>query len=91
VAFWATVVVVVVLVAYPVSWGPARWMIERARSTVWAIDLFRAAYAPIFWMHCHGPQPIQDALSWYVQRWVDGVPLTSPSQTSHRDRAAPLA
>jgi hypothetical protein len=29
VAFWATVVVVVVLVAYPLSFGPACWITSR--------------------------------------------------------------
>ena len=29
VAFWATVVVVVALVAYPLSFGPACWMVRR--------------------------------------------------------------
>jgi hypothetical protein len=28
VAFWATVVVVVVLLAYPLSFGPACWMVD---------------------------------------------------------------
>ena len=30
VAFWATVVVVVVLVAYPLSFGPACWWMSRS-------------------------------------------------------------
>jgi hypothetical protein len=31
VAFWATVVVVVVLVAYPLSFGPACWLAARGK------------------------------------------------------------
>jgi hypothetical protein len=30
VAFWATVVVVVVLMAYPLSFGPACWLVSHA-------------------------------------------------------------
>jgi len=48
VALWATVVAVVVLVAYPVSFGPACWIVSRRPGAVnhrWLPDI----YWPIGW------------------------------------------
>ncbi len=44
VAFWATVVVVVVLVAYPLSFGPACWMNERGFLGATVVS---ALYSPV--------------------------------------------
>ena len=43
-AFWATVVVVVVLVAYPLSFGPACWVTSR---TTYGAKLIPLLYYPI--------------------------------------------
>jgi hypothetical protein len=54
VAFWATVVVVAVLVAYPLSFGPACWLtsaMERGHGVVTAI------YRPILWTVSNEPAP----------------------------------
>ena len=49
-AFWATVVVVVALVAYPLSFGPACWLIGRyGGDTCYVED----AYSPILWLLFH--------------------------------------
>jgi hypothetical protein len=47
VAFWATVVVVVVLVAYPLSFGPACWL---AGTNGTAMDVIPNLYYPILWL-----------------------------------------
>jgi hypothetical protein len=51
VAFWATVVVVVVLLAYPLSFGPACWLGDR---NVIPEFVLRFAYRPlgIFLVRC---------------------------------------
>jgi len=48
VAFWATVVVVAVLVAYPLSFGPACWIVSRTNSD--RSSAFQAAYRPLGWI-----------------------------------------
>jgi len=71
VAFWATVVAVVVLV-YPISFGPACWWFART-------DVFRHKdatqtivvnvprfYWPVGWMARHGPKPIRRFICWYA-------------------------
>jgi hypothetical protein len=64
VAFWATVVLVVKLVAYPLSIGPVSWISSRATVLVPAVEL---AYLPILrvWDKC--PEPVSDFLHWYTQ------------------------
>ena len=46
VGFWATVAVVVVLVAYPLSWGPAH-LIECRLNRPWAWCMMHSAYRPL--------------------------------------------
>jgi hypothetical protein len=65
VAFWATVVVVVALVAYPLSWGPACWIITRIGDPPWALEVYWKLYAPILWLDQHSPAWVQDATEWY--------------------------
>jgi hypothetical protein len=49
VALWATVMVVVALVGYPLSYGPARWLIQRLPTPTpeWATDAFSWFYCPL--------------------------------------------
>jgi hypothetical protein len=74
VAFWATVVVVVVLVAYPLSFGPACWLFATSRPT--RITLVSAApdpryapraYWPIGWLAKNGPGRVGDVIFWYAK------------------------
>ncbi len=60
VAFWATVVVVVALVGYPLSFGPACWISSRT-----GIELSQA-YFPIGWLLRRSPQPLANALGMYA-------------------------
>jgi hypothetical protein len=69
VAFWATVVLVVVL-AYPLSFGPIVWLAQHEWLTGWALDAAKVFYFPIDpWFHDHGPQPLKDGMEWYVEFW----------------------
>jgi hypothetical protein len=70
VAFWATVVVVVI-VLYVASFGPAVWVIGREWSPDWTYEAFLCVYAPIFLLHESGPLPIHDAILWYAHLWAD--------------------
>lgn len=77
VAFWATVVVLVALVAYPLSFGPVCWLTKRDPMT-----FNRKAprlYWPGGWACVSGPRYIRRAFSWYAmlygeQRYVLVVP-----------------
>ena len=47
VAFWATVAVVVVLVAYPLSFGPLVWLDSRGLLPAWAEGIMQIYCVPL--------------------------------------------
>jgi hypothetical protein len=47
VAFWATVLMVAVLVGYPLSFGPACWIATRTHTD--DAKLFAVVYGPMWW------------------------------------------
>jgi hypothetical protein len=68
VAFWATVTLVVVLVGYPLSYGPVRWIIQQLpgqQTPEWASDAFSWFYGPLIWasLEC---KPIGAFLDWSI-------------------------
>ena len=80
VAFWATVVVVVMLVGYPVSFGPACWMTKRDPMT-----FNRKAplvYWPIGWACVSGPRQVRKAFSWYAMLYGERNVLVVPANAS---------
>jgi hypothetical protein len=86
VAFWATVVVVVVLVAYPLSFGPACWLTSRTRV---GVRLIPAVYRPLIWASLadgRGATPIGAVLVWYTElgRQRDGDGQSSTASTAIR-------
>jgi hypothetical protein len=64
-AFWATVLVVVVLVAYPLSFGPAVWLTARANASHAIVE---SVYWPILWLEHEGPDS-----SYYIIRWYGSI------------------
>jgi hypothetical protein len=62
VGFWATVVVITMLVGYPLSFGPACWITSRG---ILEPALTARAYYPIVWISARGPRAIRDAIRWY--------------------------
>jgi hypothetical protein len=66
VAFWATVVVVVAIVGYPLSLFPIMWLDHRdmiSKST--PLDTILWVYcAPVSWLRTDGPDWIDDAVDW---------------------------
>jgi len=69
VAFWATVIVVLVLVGYPLSLGPTAWVVRQPWCPTWAFGVCMIIYSPIIWLEQNGPQPIRYAIRWYGQFW----------------------
>ena len=71
VAFWASVVVVVILaVAYPLSIGPACWLANRDVLPAWTDSAVKALYSPLMWCASNS-ETASDAYAWYVGFWVD--------------------
>jgi hypothetical protein len=62
VAFWATVVLVVVLVAYPLSLGPVCWINRNPGLYIQAPRI----YWPLGWAINFAGQAVWDALGWYA-------------------------
>ena len=66
VAFWATVVVVVALNGYPLSFGPACWAQSRS-SDGGTLDAVNSIYEPILWTwEQQEPGWISSVIHWYV-------------------------
>jgi hypothetical protein len=70
VAFWASVVVVLAFVAYPLSWGPAAWACALLGEPPWADAVYFRIYGPLLWVYGHGPQLVNDVLDWYGNLWI---------------------
>jgi hypothetical protein len=70
VAFWATVVLVAVLVLYPLSFGPACWLAYRDYMSDDVRHIATVAYSPIAWISENGPKPLQDAIASYASLWL---------------------
>jgi hypothetical protein len=69
VAFWGTVVVVVALVAYPLSVGPAEWMRTHGWLSRGAMSALKWFYAPLAWLVTHS-ELFGRAIAWYQQLWT---------------------
>jgi hypothetical protein len=73
VAFWATVVLVVVLVAYPASYGP--WHYARARwFGTWPVRIAAPLYVPLEIGKYWGPQLLMEMYAvWGVKCMQRGI------------------
>jgi hypothetical protein len=78
VGFWITLALVVLLVGYPLSVGPAIWLRANVfddsvyESMTSAFGLF---YAPLFFIADRmGWEWAGRALTWYLSLWVDLLP-----------------
>jgi hypothetical protein len=78
VAFWATVALVAVLLAYPLSFGPACWLCERgllSQRAAWII------FRPWTWLCVNGPEPVRTAVRRYAEIFGDQSRLFSAYHT----------
>jgi hypothetical protein len=73
-AFWATVVVIALLVMYPLSFGPACWISSRTNTAASVIPI---VYRPIVWCMAHN-RGLGKVVKWYGElgagrgwQWVD--------------------
>src|SRR6266436_3006516 len=63
--FWITVALVVMLVGYPLSIGPATW-IESRHWTAGSHFLLEDTYRPVLWTARQCPEFLQIPLRWYL-------------------------
>jgi len=78
-AFWATVVVVVALVGYPLSFGPACWWFSSYKVENGAAHYVAPyVYWPIGWLAAYGPRPLSRAINWYGTVWIYQVYVYFP-------------
>ena len=69
-AFWATVVVVVGL-AYVLSFGPACWITSRIGPVPeWAVAALGCFYHPLLWAMTDGPEWLRIPLAWWAELGV---------------------
>jgi hypothetical protein len=81
VAFWATIGVVVLLVAYPLSFGPACWVVSRANA---GADWVQFCHRPIISGLSINETRLSAVIQWYSRlgaapgwKWVpDGIPIS---------------
>jgi hypothetical protein len=69
---WAirTLVVILVLtVAYPLSYGPVYWLSVRMRLPLWCIDETHRIYSPVMAVLSHSPKPVRHIYWDYYFRW----------------------
>ena len=76
VAFWATVVVVVVLVVYPLSFGPACWLVSHDFLPLKSTWHF---YRPIGWLANEGPEVTACPIYWWARVFDPSDPETNPN------------
>ncbi len=72
-AFWTVVVLLVALVGYPLSFGPACWVCSRVAESMPLWEAVDFAYAPILraWWHAD-PGTISNVFTWYANLGAAG-------------------
>jgi hypothetical protein len=83
VAFWATVVLVVLLVVYPLSFGPACWISSRIKAHEKFVDGF---YQPVLRLASSSPAWLRRGALWYSAVGVgprDGSSIFRDPETGH--------
>jgi hypothetical protein len=69
VAFWASVVVVTVLIGYPLLFGPAQFVRVQQRCPQWLDDTILIVYGPIIWLLEYHINLVPDWYKSYFAWW----------------------
>jgi hypothetical protein len=70
VAFWATVGLVVALVGYPLSIGPAVWLYDRDLLSPQTTQVLEVFYWPMTWLTMESGWEIGHVVQWYAELWM---------------------
>ncbi len=85
VAFWASVVVVGLLL-YVLSSGPIMWLVVRNYLPDRAVSTCESIYRPMIWLVEDGPEPIGSAIVWYAAFWLPPwQPDTQPNYLGEKN------
>lgn len=68
-AFWATVVVVAVLVGYPLSYGPVQSLMLNHYLPERLIGPVITFYTPLIISIINAPESMKPAINWYFSLW----------------------
>ena len=68
--FWLTITLLMVFVAYPLSYGPAIWIVLNFDVPKRLTYAFGVVYIPLMWLHELVPG-VRVMLDWYVNFWAD--------------------
>jgi hypothetical protein len=76
-AFWAIVTLLVLVVLWPLSWGPYFWFVESGHLPR-SLRRVERIYDPLRLMLDVSPQSVNDLADQYLNWWYDGVALPEP-------------
>lgn len=65
VVIWSALAVLVLL-GYPLSYGPGVWLPWRYRDQPWVGRVVRELYRPMDLLATRGPEGVRNALRWYT-------------------------
>lgn len=68
---WWTVAVMMLLVAYVLSAGPAMMLQDRVLQRTRFGGWYGIVYAPLRWLSDSSPEPISQSYNWYVELWYE--------------------
>ena len=66
--FW-TLTLVILLILYPVSMGPANWVAMQAGSPQWMLTTLDVVYGPVIWLARHWPW-FMNILNRWMMWWI---------------------
>ena len=72
--FWTTAALVAMFVFYPLSMGPACWLLTQEWKPDGTHGVVNQVFAPILWVYRNGPQPVHDVIRGYVFLWSHSAP-----------------
>jgi hypothetical protein len=92
-ARWTGLALIVVLVLYPLSSGPATWIVVKAGTPSWLMKPLGWLYAPIHAGVDHGPDWLQVAFSdwhvWWIERAVGALVYGESADPGPEERRLP--
>jgi hypothetical protein len=66
---WTAALLVAVLVAYPLSWGPVGFLLTHNKLPAWMLEPIITFYTPVLTAIINAPAWMQPALDWYMNFW----------------------
>ncbi len=72
-------VMIFALLAYPLSIGPAAWVVNSPWCPQWVGEGLEVVYFPLEWLADNGPDWIGDALETYADWWIGEPAGPAPS------------